>query len=251
MRKALESKHSDFSFHSWTPVDGFPSRTGDRWTLSTSRGPINARRVILCTNAHTHNFFLKSSPIHDQCVCHENAANLSIEPYLGQCSTITPTPAYSGARGLKHTYNTLDGHYLVTTASGEMVLGGGAAPLVKDGRMSLSRLYGNVDDSERSIDPETTKDLARFMRDNFVNWGEEAYGEGLTRTWVGVLTHVKDWLPLVGEVPGCEGVGIAAGVSGREGDDQVCTWGNNPADASLRDMACRAFSLSAAGTRTH
>lgn len=68
MRKALESQHSDFSFHSWTPVDGFPIQNGDRWTLRTSKGSITAKRVILCTNAHTHNFFPKSSPIHHQCV---------------------------------------------------------------------------------------------------------------------------------------------------------------------------------------
>lgn len=68
MRKAIESKHCNFSFHSWTPVEGLPTRSGNTWTLSTSKGKIKAPRVILCTNAHTHNFFPKSSLIHDQCV---------------------------------------------------------------------------------------------------------------------------------------------------------------------------------------
>lgn len=93
-------------------------------------------------------------------------------------------------------------------------MGGGAAPLVKDGRLPLSTLYGNMDDSERSLDPEVTKDLASFMRDNFLGWGPEAYGEGMTRTWVGVLTHVKDWLPLVGDVPEAKGLSLAAGFAG-------------------------------------
>lgn len=50
------------------------------------------------------------------------------------------------------------------------------------------------------------------MKENFVGWGEEGYGEGLTRTWCGILSAVKDWVPLVGEIPGKKGVSMTAGV---------------------------------------
>ena len=53
--------------------------------------------------------------------------------------------------------------------------------------------------------------LADYCKKNFVNWGEEGYGEGLTRVWTGILTSVKDYLPLVGEVPSSPGLFISAG----------------------------------------
>jgi glycine/D-amino acid oxidase-like deaminating enzyme len=100
----------------------------------------------------------------------------------------------------------------VRTASGELVLGGGTAPLVRAGAVPMSRIHGNDDDSETSIDPAITAEHAAFMR-HFRGWGEQAYGEGLVRTWVGVLSSVRDWLPLVGDVPGAPGLSLAAGVS--------------------------------------
>ncbi|KLT41356.1 FAD dependent oxidoreductase, partial [Cutaneotrichosporon oleaginosum] len=202
MHLALASPHAQFSLHSWTPASGHPQRRGDRWVLQTSKGAIRAPRVILCTNAHTRHFFPRSSPLHGH-----------IEPYVGQCSSLTPTPTFSGAGALRNTYNMLDGHYLVRTASGELVLGGGVAPLVRSGATPMSRIHGNVDDSEASIDPAITRDHATFMR-NFEAWGPEAYGEGLVRTWVGVLSAVRDWLPLVGDVPGSAGLSVAAGFAG-------------------------------------
>jgi len=53
--------------------------------------------------------------------------------------------------------------------------------------------------------------LADYCKKNFVDWGEEAYGEGLTRVWTGILTSVKDYLPLVGEIPSSPGLFISAG----------------------------------------
>lgn len=67
MRMAIESKHSDFSFYSWAPVDGFPTETSDgKWVVKTSRGSITTTKVVLCTNAHTQNFFPKGHLLHNQ-----------------------------------------------------------------------------------------------------------------------------------------------------------------------------------------
>jgi len=54
------------------------------------------------------------------------------------------------------------------------------------------------------------------MPNNFIDWGAEAHGEGLTRTWVGIMASSKDELPLVGGVPGKEGLYVAAGVRSDE-----------------------------------
>lgn len=80
----------------------------------------------------------------------------SITPFRGQCCTITPPPTYSGSRILKNTYNTLDGRYLVTAASGQLILGGGLAPLVRDGKIPIDDSVGQVDDSEKGINPVLT-----------------------------------------------------------------------------------------------
>ncbi|GMK56363.1 hypothetical protein CspeluHIS016_0302030 [Cutaneotrichosporon spelunceum] len=135
-------------------------------------------------------------------------ANFSLHQWTPASGHPARDVPYSGASALQNTYNTLDGHYLVRTGNGELVLGGGTAPLVRAGLTPMSLVHGNEDDSEASIDPAQTKDHATFMR-HFIGWGKEAYGEGLVRTWVGVLSSVLDWLPLVGEVPNSPGLSFA------------------------------------------
>jgi glycine/D-amino acid oxidase-like deaminating enzyme len=44
-----------------------------------------------------------------------------------------------------------------------------------------------------------------------VGWGEQAIGEGLTRTWTGVMGYTIDRLPLIGPVPGRPGLFLSAG----------------------------------------
>ncbi|TXT08636.1 hypothetical protein VHUM_02764 [Vanrija humicola] len=218
MRLAIDSKDSDFSFHSWTPVLALPEPSAAGWTLKTSKGDISAARVILATNAYTGTFFAKDEPLHSH-----------IQPQRGQAATITPPPTYAGAHALQHTYNTLRGHYLVTTASGQIVLGGGWAPLVKEGTLPAAWVYGETNDGPESIDPALTKGALEFMKDNFAGWGSEAYGEGLTRTWTGIMSTSKDWLPLVGEVPGKAGLSVVAGFAGH-GMSRIFTTARGYAD---------------------
>jgi hypothetical protein len=70
----------------------------------------------------------------------------SITPRLAQCSLVTPTMPFSGGGALQHTYNTPD-HYLVQTASGGLVLGGGVDALEASGEMTPNQTIGVVDDS--------------------------------------------------------------------------------------------------------
>lgn len=247
MRLALDSKSSDFSFYSWTPVLAAPVQSGTGWTLKTSKGDISAARVILATNAYTGTFFAKDDPLHSH-----------IQPFRGQAATITPTPTYAGQHALRNTYNTKQGHYLVTTASGEIVLGGGWGALIKSGELPEAKVFGETNDGPESIDPALTKgawvamlvltpDLKNFMKDNFANWGDEAFGEGLTRTWTGIMSTSKDWLPLVGEVPGKAGLSVVAGVSGVMSFVDSTNTIRSP---SSQATACRASSPRPAGTPT-
>lgn len=65
--------------------------------------------------------------------------------------------------------------------------------------------------------------LANYCRTRFAGWAEEAFGEGATRTWSGLLTDSKDTLPLVGEVPGKKGMYLSAGFHGH-GQVSPCGW---------------------------
>ncbi|WWC65455.1 uncharacterized protein I303_108073 [Kwoniella dejecticola CBS 10117] len=204
MRCAIESQAADFSFYSWTPVSGHPHRAGNGgWRVKTSKGYIQAKKVILCTNAHTPHFFPKDDPIHSH-----------IKPFRGQCALITPPPTYSGRQSFKHTYNMIDEHYLVQTPMGGIVLGGGLHRLIREGKTRPEDSFGQVDDGENSVQAGQTEHFRTFLRDHFVGWGPEGYGEGLTRTWTGILSTVKDWVPLVGEVPGKKGLSMTAGFAG-------------------------------------
>lgn len=44
-----------------------------------------------------------------------------------------------------------------------------------------------------------------------VGWGKQAIGEGLTRTWTGVMAYTIDRLPLIGPVPDRPGLFLSAG----------------------------------------
>lgn len=119
--------------------------------------------------------------------------------------------------------------YLVQTPSGGMVLGGWNLPIIK-GREKTYQRVGNEDDSgvmpqwtnctssslsaSISVTDECLVVLANYCKTRFANWGEELHGEGATRTWSGLMTDSKDALPLVGEVPGKEGMFLSAGFHG-------------------------------------
>lgn len=149
-------------------------------------------------------------------------------PKQAQCAVITPPPTFSGSVGaLKHTYNMPHEAYLIQTPSGEIVLGGGFQQLVDEGKMKLRDCVGIEDDSFvhplitdcayplklrcRSETDSGESGLARYCRTKYDGWGPEGLGEGLTRVWTGILTSVKDTLPLVGPVPRSPGLFIAAG----------------------------------------
>lgn len=70
MKLALASTHADVQLFTWTPVDTVTpsaSKLG-RWDIKTDKGVFSSDSVILCTNAHTKNFFPESTLIHHQCV---------------------------------------------------------------------------------------------------------------------------------------------------------------------------------------
>jgi len=67
MNAAISAPGGDFKFFSWTPVTARPEKDeSGLWVLQTSKGPLKAKQVILCTNAHTQHMFDKTDLIASQ-----------------------------------------------------------------------------------------------------------------------------------------------------------------------------------------
>jgi glycine/D-amino acid oxidase-like deaminating enzyme len=75
MKAALSSTHCDLQLFTWTPVNSIDrsGRKGGGYVVKTAKGDIKASRVVLCTNAHTKNFFPASDPLHTQLVSSSSA----------------------------------------------------------------------------------------------------------------------------------------------------------------------------------
>ncbi|ORY26995.1 FAD dependent oxidoreductase-domain-containing protein [Naematelia encephala] len=198
-RLALNSTHSDYQVYTWTPVSSL-TQTNGGWIAHTAKGKIHATKAILCVNAYTKDFFGKEELLHSH-----------IKPHRSQIALITPPATFSGERALRYTYNMQEDGYLMQTPMGGIVLGGGLTELVKEGKLSPS-VSDSVDDS--GTFKAWDEYLARYCPDNFEGWGPEGKGEGATRLWSGILSAVKDKLPVVGAVPGKEGMYLAAGFHG-------------------------------------
>ncbi|OWZ55906.1 hypothetical protein C356_01537 [Cryptococcus neoformans c45] len=151
------------------------------------RGTVKARNVIVCTNAHTPHLF-KGSNIDD-----------FLTPFQGQAANITPPPSFSGEKYLDTTYTMEEGPYLIATTHAGIVLGLYHEVAVEKGILEKKDVFGNVDDSY--VQPAAKKWLAEYCKNPFINWGEEAPGEGAMRFWSGIMCATKDTLPLVGQIP--------------------------------------------------
>ncbi|GHJ88006.1 hypothetical protein NliqN6_4408 [Naganishia liquefaciens] len=208
LQAAIASPNCDLFTHA--PVQSLEKGVHGMWQIDTPRGCISAGKVVLCTNAYTKNFF-------DGTTEEEELLHSHIRPAYAQCSLITPPPSYSGLNALQKTYNMDGDFYLIQTPSGGMVLGGWDMPLVPGNEVKRYQRVGNEDDGALMpiwTECKSTSFLANYCRTRFAGWGQELPGEGATRTWSGLMTDSKDALPLVGAVPGKDGMYISAGFHG-------------------------------------
>jgi hypothetical protein len=69
-------------------------------------------------------------------------------------------------------------------ADGTIILGGGHRVPGTEGK-----LVGSTEDGV--LLPEITQHLSEFCRKTFGDWGRESVGEGLDRTWTGIMGFVS------------------------------------------------------------
>lgn len=130
-RVALENPN--INLYTQCPVLSLDSSDNGVWTIKTPRGTITTSKVVLATNAHTPTLLGANDIVKD-----------FIYPQRANACVFTPPPSFSGKNGLKHTYG-WGKPYLVTTATGQMVFGGGRP---EDDTSSVDEYIGCTDDSK-------------------------------------------------------------------------------------------------------
>ncbi|KAJ7762589.1 FAD dependent oxidoreductase [Mycena metata] len=179
-----------------TPVRRVVLGADGGWQVETDRGSLHTEKVVYATNAFTATLLPEFIG--------------RMWPYRGQCSAVVPTPAYSGAAMLTHTYGLGYGDmvdYLIQRPSDGIIIFGGGSRAV-----SRERLRGNTDDS--SVYPEISQALKTALPRYFEGWGEEASGEGQIHVWTGIMAHTREGIPFVGEIHDRPGAFILAGHQG-------------------------------------
>ncbi|KAK3075793.1 hypothetical protein LTR53_000618 [Teratosphaeriaceae sp. CCFEE 6253] len=179
-----------------TPVTAVTPAESNGWTVSTPRGPIQAQKVILATNAYTSHLLPSFADL--------------IVPCRGQMSALEPLPSVSGDHRLKSSLGFLgDGldDYLIQRPNergGHLMFGGGR---------QHGPSIGVTDDSV--VDPAT----AQYLRSRLVDALSLPEGKAVefkaAAEWSGIMGFSRDERPWVGPVPGvAPGLFVSAGYTG-------------------------------------
>ncbi|KAJ9605727.1 hypothetical protein H2200_009576 [Cladophialophora chaetospira] len=170
------------------------------WEVDTDRGSVQAKRVVLATNAYTNALhrglaetgFLK--PSRSQVTAIRPRTDLSEHPTQGK--TVAPNDRGSG-------------DYFLTrapglTGEGDIIYGGGRF-------ISKTREMGITDDS--TVNGDISTYLKRSVPEVFgrKTWGRESVE---IRDWSGITCYTPDTFPLVGEFPGEKGLFGTFGMNG-------------------------------------
>lgn len=200
---------------------------GTSWVVTTARGSITAKSVVVASNAYTSSFLPEFKEL--------------IFPVRGTACAITPAPSHSpgGLPGpLKYSYGIRFGpgevDYMIPrqgrgripgAGDRSIILGGAKGIFTKD----LDLWYNNKNDNEQM--PGVRKYFEEYMKKYFVGWNGNEHGN-VDHVWSGseltpiskrskqltsislVLGYSSDLLPYIGQIPDRTGVFICAGFTG-------------------------------------
>jgi len=180
-----------------------------RWIIKTSRGSIKTPNLILATNGYTPHLLPELQS--------------KIVPLRGQVTAQRPGPTLASLtpRGLATTYSFIydTGYeYMISRAEhpdvpselvGDIIIGGGLGRLPNDGVSE----FGETDDTV--LNAENSNYLGQTLKSYFgSNWGEDDPQKRIRKEWTGIMGITSDGLPMVGSVPGKDGVWVSAGFNG-------------------------------------
>ena len=177
-------------------------RKDGEWTVSTERGNMSAKNVVVATNGYT----AKIIPVFQGIIV----------PLRGQITAQRPGTGLP-SEGLPATYTFIYGEgyeYMITRPpgtkfEGDIIIGGGWATLQGGG----AREFGLTDDSV--LRPEISKYLHDITATYFGdNWGEDHPDGRVRKEWTGIMGTSADGLPYVGLMPGQDGLWVSVSFDG-------------------------------------
>ncbi|KAI0839710.1 FAD dependent oxidoreductase [Hypoxylon sp. FL0890] len=192
-----------------TPAVNLEKLEGGGWKVETSRGSIQARRVILATNGYTASIWKKFQGV--------------IVPLRGHVTAQRPG-LNMPKDGLPATYSFIYEHgydYMIprpkgSKFEGDIVIGGA---LVRAPEQGLEE-YGTTDDTAFNdvIHQALTDSLPQYFGDN---WGKDHPEGRIRKAWTGIMGFSPDGFPFVGEMPGEKDLWVS---SSFQGHGMVLCW---------------------------
>lgn len=190
-----------------TPATSLHRTTASTWTITTPRGAITAKKIILATNGYTSALLPSFTDL--------------IVPCQGQMSALLPPSSLRAEARLTTSFGFIVAHddYLIqrSASAPDTVTNPGGTKQVFQNREFL--MFGGG----RGIGPSLgvsddlviNEDVAKYLRTTL----PRALGTGdaeleAVHQWTGIMGFSRDNSPFVGPVPGYEGVLIAAGYTG-------------------------------------
>ncbi|KAI9698849.1 MAG: hypothetical protein M1820_007356 [Bogoriella megaspora] len=173
---------------------------GCKWRVETPRGEVRTQNLILATNGYTPHLLPKLLG--------------KIVPLRGQVNAQHPGPSLPR---LPTTYSFIyrDGYeYMIQSpTSHSIIIGGGLGRLNEANPDIYLQEFGQTNDGE--INPWISTYLKNSAAGYFGrNWGEDKDNERVQREWTGIMGTSADGLPLVGAVPGEEGLWLSFACNG-------------------------------------
>ncbi|PSK42419.1 hypothetical protein B9Z65_4333 [Elsinoe australis] len=187
-----EGLQGRFNLQTWTPVQEI-KRNAEEWNVGTERGGVKAKYVVLATNGYTSALVPDYKDL--------------IVPCRGQMSALLPPEELRGEGRLKTSLGFMkEGNhdYLVQRSNekgGHLMFGGAE---------KYGPRLGVTDDS---IIDERQTDWLRKSLPMYLSLEDKKKLE-LVQTWSGIMGFSRDEVPLVGPVPGKEGLFMCAGFTG-------------------------------------
>ena len=171
-----------------------------QWYVQTYRGTVRAKQVVLATNAYTN-------------ALHKGIADVGfLMPGRSQVSAVRSKKSLAGHPALRKSVGLEDrgsGDYFMVrapglTGEGDVLYGGGRF-------MAEDRDMGITDDSV--VNPKIASYVKKSVPEVF---GTETWGNQTkeVRDWSGITCYTPDTYPLVGAVPGEDGLWASVGMNG-------------------------------------